>query len=249
MKNAGEGLGYNAGPMASGQSNVRIYVAVAVLAVAYVALPFMIAPLALPVDPSGTSMSGAQKIFYFHVPCCWTLMIASFTAAGGSIAYLFRGSAKGERVALAASELGAVFGACALFSGPMWGRVEWGHYWTWDARQTSTLLLWLMLLAYLLARKYGGPAAGRLAAALSLFAAADVPLVYGSVFIWRTLHPSASVVPKLDPSMRPAFYTASFTFFILWGVLLALRLRLERLRSELAELELAIEDAEEAARP
>jgi len=91
----------------------------------------------------------------------------------------------------------------ALVSGPLWGRVAWGKYWTWDARQTTTLLLELLLLAYLLARKYGGPAARRLAAALALFAAADVPLVYASATWWRTLHPSTAVVPKLDPSMRP----------------------------------------------
>ncbi len=235
--------------MATRESNVRLTIFVAVAAIGYLALPFMIAPLPLPLDASGAPMSGAQKIFYFHVPCCWVLLVASFIGAGGSIAYLFKGSARGERVALAASELGAVFGVAALISGPMWGRVEWGHYWTWDARQTSTLLLWLMLLAYLLAKKYGGPAAGRLAAALSLFAAADVPLVYGSVYIWRTLHPQGSVVPSLDRTMRPAFYLSAVVFFILFGVLMAVRLRLERLRGEVAQLELALEDAEEAARP
>jgi heme exporter protein C len=235
--------------MAARESNVRLFIALAVTAVGFVALPFMIAPLPIPVAADGGLMSGAQKIFYFHVPCCWSMMICSFIAAGASVRFLFRGTPRSDRLALSASELGAVFGVCALISGPMWGRVEWGHYWTWDARQTSTLLLWLMLLAYLLARKYGGPAARGLAAALSLFAAADVPLVYGSVYVWRTMHPSSTVVPKLDPALRPAFYTSALIFFILLGVLLALRLRLERARGELAELQLAIEDAEEAARP
>jgi heme exporter protein C len=152
-------------------------------------------------------------------------------------------------VALASAELGVLFGLCALVSGPLWGRVAWGKYWTWDARQTTTLLLWLLLIAYLLARTYAGPAGRKLAAALGLFAAADVPLVYVSATAWRTLHPSTSVVPTLAPSMRPALYTSTLFFLVLWGILLALRLRLEVLRTSLGDLRRDVEDAEEAARP
>jgi heme exporter protein C len=212
---------------------------ICILGFAYV--PFVIARA-----PVEAVMGPIQKIFYFHVPCAWLLLLSTLVAGFASLAYLFRGSARGDRVALAAAELGALFGIAALVSGPLWGRVAWGKFWTWDARQTSTLLLWLVLLAYLLARKYGGPAARKLAAALALFAAADVPLVYVSVRIWRTLHPDNSVVKSLDPGMRPAFWLSLLFFTILWGVLLAFRLRLEELRASLTELHVAIEDAEES---
>ena len=230
--------------MATRRSDAPLLFFTALTAVGFVIVPFLIA--AAPIEQV---MGPIQKIFYFHVPICEMLLVSTLVAGGGSLAYLFKGSARGDRVALASAEVGVVFGICALVSGPLWGRVAWGHFWTWDARQTSTLLLWLVLLAYLLARKYGGPAAKRLAAALALFAAADVPLVYASVSIWRTLHPTTSVVPTLDPRMRPAFYISMLFFLMFWGILLALRLRLERVRESIAELELAIEDRAEAARP
>lgn len=225
---------------AKAERNTLLYLAAAVGAAGFLAVPFLIARA-----PLERVMGPIQKIFYFHVPVCWLLMISTLVAGGASIGYLFKGSARADRVALAAGELGILFGLCGLVSGPLWGRVAWGKYWTWDARQTTTLLLWLLLIAYLLARRFGGPAGRKLSAALALFAAADVPLVYASATWWRTLHPSTSVVPRLDPQMRPALYLSLLFLLILWGVLLAVRLRLENLRVDLADLEMAIEDAEE----
>jgi heme exporter protein C len=226
--------------MATRQTDTKIIIAAAVAAVGFMYVPFLIAHT--PVEPV---MGKIQKIFYFHVPTAWLLMLSTLVAGWASVRYLFKGSAKSDALALASAEIGVLFGLCALVSGPLWGRVAWGKYWTWDARQTTTLLLELLLFAYLLARKYGGPAAHRLAAALALFAAADVPLVYASATWWRTLHPSTAVVPKLDPSMRPALYTSFLFLLILWGLLLAARLRLENIRLQLADLEMAVEDAEE----
>jgi heme exporter protein C len=101
-----------------------------------------------------------------------------------------------------------------------------------------------MMVAYLLARRYGGPAARKLAAALALFAAADAPLVYVSVNVWRTIHPKTTVVPSLGPEMMRVFLISMLLFMALWGVLLALRLRLEKARAAFAALELAHEDAQ-----
>jgi heme exporter protein C len=206
------------------------------------ALLFMAASVLIARAPIEKVMGPVQKIFYFHVPCAWVLLLSTLVAGFASISFLFKGSLKGNHTALAAAELGVLFGLAALVTGPLWGRVAWGKYWTWDARQTSTLLLWLVLCAYLLARKYGGPGAHKLAAALALFAAANVPLVYISVRIWRTLHPSNSVVPTLDPAMRPALYVSLFAFMGLWGILLAMRVRLESARAALAELQSHLDD-------
>jgi heme exporter protein C len=224
--------------------DIRLILAAAVTAAGFAALPFLIA--GAPIEPV---MGPIQKIFYFHVPTLWVLLLSTLVCGGASLAFLFRGSAGGDRVALAAAELGVLFGLCGLVSGPLWGRVAWGHYWTWDARQTTTLLLWLLLLAYLLARKYGGPAGARLAAALGLFAMADVPLVYLSATVWRTLHPGPVVVPTLLPAMRPAFYLSALFMMALWGLLLALRLRLGGLRARIDSLHGLVEDAEEALSP
>lgn len=216
------------------------------LAVAVCVLGFAWVPQMIVKAPVEMTMGPVQKIFYFHVPCAWLLMLSVFVCAGGSIGYLFKGSERGDRVARSSAELAVLFGICVLVTGPLWGRVAWGVYWQWDARLTSSLLLWLIMVAYLLARRYGGPAARKLAAALALFAAADVPLVYVSVHIWRTIHPSTSVVPTLAPAMRAVFWTSFALFTVLWGVLFSLRLRLERLRSEIDALTIDVEDLIEA---
>jgi heme exporter protein C len=218
-------------------------VAGVVAAAGFLLVPWMI--LQAPIEPV---MGFVQKIFYFHVPCAIMLFLSTFACAGGSLGFLFKGSEAGDRVAAAAGELGVLFGACTLVTGPLWGRKAWGVWWQWDARLTSSLLLFLMLIAYLLARRYGGPGGRKLAAALALFAAVDVPLVYKSVDIWRTVHPKTTVVPTLDPRMRPAFWCAFALMTVVWGLLLALRVRLEAARGQLAVLRLDAEDALEVNR-
>src|ERR1700712_517358 len=204
----------------------RGFAAAVVVAIAgFLTVPLLI--VSAPIEPV---MGVVQKIFYFHVPCAIMMFLSTFTAAGGSIAYLFKGSERGDRIAYAAGELGVLFGACVLVSGPLWGRKAWGVWWQWDARLTSSLLLFMILNAYLLARRYGGPGGRKLAAALALFAAVDVPLVYKSVDVWRTVHPQTTVVPSLDPRMRPAFWGSFVLITLVWGILLALRTRLEAAR-------------------
>ncbi len=212
--------------------------AVLVLAAGFLVVPTMIAHA-----PREESMGNVQRIFYFHVPCAWLLLMSTLVAGAGSVAYLFKGSLRGDRVALVSAELGVLFGICTLVTGPLWARVAWGVYWTWDARLTSSLLLWLVLVAYLLARKYGGPGARKLAAALALFAAFDVPLVYISVNVWRTLHPTNKVVPTLEPAMARVFLSSMLLFTVFWAVLFALRVRLEHARAVVTELQLAVDEA------
>ena len=219
---------------------IAFWIALLLAAAGFLIVPSLI--LSAPVEPV---MGLVQKIFYFHVPCAIMLFLSTFVCAGGSIAFLFKGSERGDRVALAAAELSVLFGICVLTSGPLWGRKAWGVWWQWDARLTSSLLLFLMMIGYLIARRYGGPAGRKLAAALGLFAAINVPLVYKSVDFWRTVHPKTTVVPSLDPAMRPAFWSAFVLMTLVWALLLTIRVRLERARTELATLRLDAEDLEE----
>jgi heme exporter protein C len=195
--------------------------------------------------PLEVTMGVVQKIFYFHVPCAWLLMLSTLVCAGGSLAFLFRGSERGDRVALSAAELGVLFGLCVLLSGPLWAKAAWGVYWQWEARLTSSLLLWLMLVAYVLARRYGGPGARRLAAALALFAAVDIPLVYFSVRFFRSIHPQTTVVSTLGPGMRGAFWLSLLAFTVLWLVLFYLRLAVEKTQAQIVEMEALLDQAEE----
>ena len=213
-----------------------------IVAALVAALGFVVVPQLILAAPQEPVMGFVQKIFYFHVPCATLLFLSTFTCAGGSVAYLFKGSEAGDRLAVSSAELAVLFGACVLVTGPLWGRKAWGVWWQWDARLTSSLLLVLMMVAYLLARRYAGPAGRKLSAALALFAAIDVPLVYKSVDIWRTVHPRTTVVPTLDARMRPAFWASFALLIVVWSVLLAVRVRLERARAELVALRLDVED-------
>src|SRR3954451_10082600 len=113
----------------SSQNNAPFAVLLAVSAVGFLAVPFLI--VSAPIEPT---MGIIQKIFYFHVPIAWLLLLSTGVCAAGSVAYLFAGSEGGERLVLAAGELGVLFGLCTLVPRPLWPRLAWGVFWTWDAR-------------------------------------------------------------------------------------------------------------------
>jgi heme exporter protein C len=218
--------------------NRNVFLGLVVLAaIGLVGTPFLI--LGAPME---ASMGFVQKIFYYHVPSAFMTFLGAFVCAGGAIAYLFKNSERGDRISVAAAELTVLFGACCLVTGPMWARKAWGAWWQWDVRLTTTLLLWMIMVAFLFARRYGGAGSKKLAAGLALFAAADVPLIYISVSIWRTIHPKTTVVKTLAPGMRGPFWACVATFMILFLVLMELRLSLERARQKLDALHLAAED-------
>ena len=216
---------------------------VQLLLLAVVAVGFAVAPQLIVKAPTEPTMGLVQRIFYFHVPCAWQTMIGAFLAGGASAVYLFRGSLRARQVAIAAAELAVLFGLCVLLTGPLWARKAWGVWWQWDVRLTTTALLWIIFVAALFAERYGGPGGPRLSAGLMVFGAADVPMIYISVSLWRTIHPKTSVVPTLDPAMKLALWTSVLTFTLLFVVLMSLRMRLLRQRDQLAELKMRAEDA------
>jgi heme exporter protein C len=207
-----------------------------------VAAMFAYAPVMIANAPYESTMGLIQKIFYFHVPVALTMFLAAFVCGIASGVFLFGRRRAADRVAVAAAELVALLGLIVLTSGPLWARKAWGIWWDWDARLTSTLVLWLMFLAYLLLRRYGGPGSERLAAGVALFGMFNVPFVYWSVEFWRTLHPKTSVLPTLQPGMRGPLWFCFAAFLGLFVLLMAARVRLERRRAELEELYLALED-------
>jgi heme exporter protein C len=187
---------------------------------------FLAAPYFIAQAPYESTMGLVQKIFYFHVPAAIMMFLATFTCGFASIAYLARSRARSDRLAEAAAELTVLFGIIVLISGPLWARKAWGVWWQWDARLTSTLVLWLLFSAYLLLRRFGGPGTEKLAAGVALFGMANVPFIYWSVNVWRTLHPKTTVVPSLVPAMRFPFYWCMFAFLLLFLALVRARVRL-----------------------
>jgi heme exporter protein C len=216
----------------------------ALVAAAMIFAPRLILAAPVPLAANNLPMAYAQKIFYFHVPSAWCAFLSVFVAAAGAIAHLARRSKRGEALAVAAAELVVVFGLCTLVTGPLWARKEWGVWWIWkDVRLVTMLILWVTFVAFLFVRRYAGPGGERMASGLALFGAVNVPIVYLSVFFWRTQHPQARVVSSLDPKMRGAFWLSMGAFTVLYVLLLALRLGLERARHRLDDAHLAADEA------
>ncbi len=147
------------------------------------------------------------------------------------------------RWALSAAELGLLFGALTLVTGPLWARKAWGVWWVWDPRLTSSLLLFLIFVAYLLLRQYGGPGSDKLAAGMALFGMLNVPFIYVSVNVWRTLHPTTSVVPTLPTEMGIPLWFCFAAFTMLFIALLTLARALEHQRARVEALYLAEDEA------
>jgi heme exporter protein C len=207
-----------------------------------VAAMFAYAPVMIAAAPYESTMGFVQKIFYFHFPAAMSMFGSALICGVASAWYLFGRPAKADHLAAAAAELTVVFGVIVLVSGPLWARKAWGVWWQWDARLTSALVMWLIFVAYLLLRKYGGSGSEKLSAVLALFGMANVPFVYWSVNVWRTVHPKTTVLMTLQPAMGQPFLLCALAFVGLLMLMLATRVRLENRRAELDELYLSLED-------
>jgi heme exporter protein C len=135
-----------------------------------------------------------------------------------------------------------LFGAITLITGPLWARKTWGVWWQWDVRLTSSLMGWMISVAYLLVRRYAGAGSDKLAAGLALFGLANVPFIYISVNVWRTIHPPTTVVPTLPVSLSVPLWFATATFLLLFILLLRLRMHLEEQRARLDALYLSLDE-------
>jgi heme exporter protein C len=211
-------------------------------AVVLCAALFALLPALIVGAPYESTMGLVQKIFYFHFASWMAMFTAVFVAGGASIVFLATGRKRADSVAVASAELVVVFGLIGLLTGPLWGIKAWGVWWSWDPRGTSALVLWLVFQSYLLLRRFGGPGSERLAAAVALFGMCNVPFVYWSVNLWRTLHPKTTVVASLPVSMGLPLWLSTLAFLGLFVLLLRLRTRLENSRTQLDALYLALED-------
>jgi heme exporter protein C len=209
------------------------------LALGVMAAMFFAAPWVINGAPYESTMGLVQKIFYFHFPAAVIFLIAAIVSGVYSGMFLFGRKPPSDWKALAAAECALVFGAIALVTGPLWARKAWGVWWVWDPRLTSSLLVWMIFAGYLLLRRYGGPGSDKLGAGMALFGMAVVPFVYVSVNYWRTMHPQTSVVPTLPVSMGGPLWFCFAAMFLLFLVMMSLRVGLERQRARLEALYLS----------
>src|SRR5215469_14887262 len=195
---------------------------------------------ALVAAPTEQTMGDVQRIFYYHVPSAWTAFLLFSINFVASLIYLIWRNMKADILALASAEVGVVFCTVVLVTGPIWARPVWGIWWTWDVRLTLTLLLWLIYVSYLMLRRFS--TSGQtplLAAVLAVFGALDIPLVYFSIWFFRTQHPSPVIGGggSLDPRMAHVLLLNWAAFLSLAWLVCSTRYRLEVAQREVHEAE------------
>jgi heme exporter protein C len=191
----------------------RAFPILAVLTAAFLGYGFY---EALWVAPTDQIQGDVYRIIYYHVPSAWTAFVFLAVNFIASIVYLVRRNLKADAVAVSAAEVGLVFCTVVLVTGPIWARPVWGIWWTWDWRLTSTLVMWLIYISYLVLRRFSsGGQTAVLAAALAIFGGLDIPLVYFSIWFFRTQHPQPVIGDggSIDPSML-------HVWLINWGAFL-----------------------------
>lgn len=185
-------------------------------------------------------MGHLQKIMYVHVPSAWNMMLAYFVVAIGSLLYLWKGQERHDLLAASAAEAGALLTGLALIQGSIWGRPAWGVWWTWDARLTSTAVLFIIFVGYLSLRSFVEEPERRAqwSAAVGLLGALNVPIVYMSVRWWRTIHQIQSTPRTVDPSYVIWLRANAVAFMLLLAYFIMKRYRaalVERAAEHLAE--------------
>lgn len=191
------------------------------------------------VSPPDVFQGDFVRIMYVHVPSAWLAFLAFGVTAFGGLMWLVRRKDRWDRLAAASAEVGVLFTGLALLTGSIWGKPVWGTYWDWgDARMASTALMFFVYLGYLaLRRATPDPVTrARRSSILGLVAVVQVPLVYFSVNLWRTLHQGLTVRPdgiQMDGSMLRALLVNLAAFTLLYLALVAERMRIARLEAEL----------------
>jgi len=186
------------------------------------------------VDGATGKLYHVQRIMYFHVPSAWISFLAFFVTFIASIVVLAKRSEWWDALATASAEIGVLFCTLALVTGSIWGKAHWNVWWVWDARLTTTFILWLIYTVYLVLRMstVSPERSARLGAVFAIVGFINVPLVFVSIRLWNTAHPPAVVGSKggLDPKMLQALLFCVGAFTLLYFALLRGRLRVERLR-------------------
>lgn len=179
--------------------------------------------------PLEQTMGLVQKIFYFHIACAWWSLISFFVLFVAGIGYLLKRDPKWDRLGGASGEIGVLLSSIALITGMFWAKASWGVWWTWDPRLTTTLIMWFVYCGYLVLRAsgIGGERKSLVLAVVGIVAFLDVPLVFFSARMWRSIHPAvlASKGGGLEPEMLTTMFVMLGAFGLLWASLVGIRTR------------------------
>jgi heme exporter protein C len=186
--------------------------------------------------PSDALQGDVQRIMYIHVPTAWVAFFAFFVVFVSSLVYLWKRLPEADRLAHASAEIGVLFTALTLIDGSIWGKPTWGTWWTWDARLTTTAILLVIYVGYLMLRSFveEPERRARLAALVGIVGFIDVPIIYMSVLWFRTLHQPPSIQTggvKMPEAMLLTLLVNVGVYTLVYLFFLVKRVRLESLRA------------------
>lgn len=187
--------------------------------------------------PTELIMGDIQRIFYFHLASAITTFVAFFVVFLCSILYLWKKNEFYDLLAYSSAEIGVIFCTIVLITGSIWARPIWNTWWTWDPRLTTTLILWLTYVSYLLLRSKSPTRSqrARFCAIFGIVGFVNIPIVFMSIRWWRTIHPKVITSQGIAilPSMVLTLVISLVAVILLYGYLLRERYRLEKAKSDL----------------
>ena len=194
--------------------------------------------------PTEQTEGPVQRIMYIHIPSAWLSFFAFFIVFICSILFIWKKEREWDIYAHASAEIGVIFCSLVLITGPIWAKPIWGTWWVWDARLTSTLILWLIYVAYLMLRAQtdAGSMRARYAAVLGIVGFLNIPFIHFSVLWWRTFHPQPKVISSegfgkgMETSMLITLGISLCAFTLLYFLLMGQRVRQEKLKDEIDHL-------------
>jgi heme exporter protein C len=185
-----------------------------------------------------------QRIMYYHIPSAWLSFFAFFIVFSSSILYLWKREREWDIYAQSSAEIGVVFCSLVLITGPIWAKPIWGTWWVWDARLTSTLVLWLIYVAYIMLRlqSEAGSMRARYSAVIGIAGFLNIPIIHFSVLWWRTFHPKPKMITPegfgagMDDAMVMTLMISLGAFTLLYFLLMGQRVQIEKMKDEIDQI-------------
>ena len=190
--------------------------------------------------PRELTMGDVQRIFYFHVASAWVGFFGFGVTCGGSILYLIRQERRWDILALSSVEIGLTFIAMTVVTGSLWAKPVWNVWWTWEPRLTTSAILWLIYVAYMMLRQsLDDPVRrARFSAVYGIVGFISVPITFMAIRWWRTIHPVIlqSEGFAVSGRMLAALLVSIGAFTLLYAALVNHRVQLAELEERVALL-------------
>ncbi|HWP91164.1 MAG TPA: cytochrome c biogenesis protein CcsA [Thermodesulfobacteriota bacterium] len=192
--------------------------------------------------PTEAVMGHIQRIFYFHMGTVWVATVAFIIVFIASIQYLRKETRFWDILAFTSAEIGVLFITLTIITGSIWAKPVWGTWWTWDPQLTTTFILWMLYIVYLILRSAAGNdlKKARYAAVFGIIAFLDLPLVYASARLMRGISPVVfgGRGGGIAPEMMVALLITLFAFTLLFIFILIERINLEKMKDDIARIKL-----------